>query len=73
MKVHELAAVLRAASPEAEVRIGDQLEAGPYEHIQVGGVFKGTAGEVILCADPDAPSQDEPTGIDHDMPVLWKP
>lgn len=55
----------------SSVRIGDQIEAGPYEHTPVGGIYRGTDGEVIICADPDAESKEEATGIDHGLPVLW--
>jgi hypothetical protein len=73
MRVAELIEVLRDRNPEDEVRIGDQLEAGPYEHYPVGGVYKGTHREVILCSNPDARSTEEPTGTDHDLLVLWRP
>ncbi len=56
-----------------EIRIGDQVESGPYLNAAVGGVFKGTNGEVILCANDDDQWREEATGIDHDLPVLWKP
>jgi hypothetical protein len=73
MKVRELLEVLKASNQDAEVRVGDQLEAGPYANIPVGGVYLGSKSEVIICADPDAPMTDEPTGVDHDLPWLWKP
>ena len=79
MKVIELYHVLRSVinanvdAGENEIRIGDQVESGPYLHASVGGVFKGTQGEIILCANDDDQWREEPTGVDHDLPVLWKP
>lgn len=79
MKVIELYHLLRtviAANVEngqKQIRIGDQNESGPYEHAPVGGVFRGTDSEVIICADPDADWDEEETGIGHELPTLWSP
>jgi hypothetical protein len=69
---------------EVEVRIGDQIEAGPYFHASVGGVWTdrtGSGGEVtkvILCANDDDPwtsECDEPVFpvSGEELPLIWKP
>jgi hypothetical protein len=73
MKASQLIRVLMEIPADAEIRIGDQVESGPYLNAAVGGVFKGTDGSVILCADDDDQWREEPTGIDHNLPVLWTP
>ena len=60
-------------SEEIQIRIGDQVESGPYLHASVGGVFRGTDGSIILCANDDEQWHEEATGIDHNLPVLWRP
>ena len=84
MKLSELMTVLaeirlRTVPPQdPEVRIGDQVESGPYLHAPVGGVFEGAKGSVILCANDDAEWHDEVGGAYIDLaempelPVLWK-
>lgn len=78
MKVLELYHLLRSVinanvdNGEKEIRIGDQIEAGPYSHSPVGGVYLGTWGEVIICADPDTPATDEES-MHENLPVLWAP
>lgn len=65
--------------PNAEIRIGDQTEAGPYLHASVGGAFAGSHGEVILCANDDEEWISETPAAyveEKDMPELeelWAP
>lgn len=72
MKVGELLFVLKGLPRDVEVRIGDQIEAGPYSHVKVGAVFKGAGEVVIICGDPDGEWFEEAQGVDHDLPVIWK-
>ena len=81
MTVQELIAVLGNLSADMEVRIGDQLDLGPYSHDRVGGVWTSRpnhAGDiqyVILCAE-DANWQDEFEGdikSDDELPMVWMP
>ncbi len=69
---------------DVEVRIGDQIEAGPYSHDRVGGVWTnredhvGGVHYVILCADDsqwhDEIELTEEFVSDRDeLPLLWKP
>jgi len=67
---------------DVEVRIGDQIEAGPYYHDRVGGVWSnrpdnaGGVYYVILCAeDTDWKEEaDNATPEEGDeLPLLWKP
>jgi hypothetical protein len=52
-----------------EIRIGDQLEAGPYEHYPLGGIWQGEKGEIILVAHPDADGLEE--SPHKELPKLW--
>lgn len=78
MTAAELIRVLMALPHNAEIRIGDQTEAGPYLHASVGGVF-GSDNGVILCANDDEEWISETPGAyveEKDMPelpVLWSP
>lgn len=81
MTVQELIAVLGNLSADMEVRIGDQLDLGPYSHDRVGGVWTSRpnhAGDiqyVILCAE-DTNWQDEFEGdikSDDELPLVWMP
>lgn len=59
--------------PELEkidIRIGDQIESGPYEHGSVVGIYRGTDGDVIVCGGDDW--EEEETGFDE-LPVVWSP
>lgn len=68
---------------DVEVRIGDQIEAGPYSHDRVGSAWTnrpdnaGGVHYVILCAE-DSNWRDEcedpsyPEGYEE-LPLLWKP
>lgn len=78
LDLHELIGKLMdgktlAELEEMDIRIGDQVESGPYLHSAVGGIFKGTDGDIILCANDDDDWSEEETGIDHELPVLWSP
>jgi len=73
---------------DVEVRIGDQIEAGPYSHDRVGGVWTnrednaGGVHYVILCAE-DSDWEDEielgtaamigGPSPGEELPLLWKP
>jgi hypothetical protein len=58
-----------------EIRVGDQVESGPYLNASVGGVFQGRKGDVILCANDDEVWQDEAAGFhpDYELEKLWTP
>jgi hypothetical protein len=61
---------------DAEVRIGDQVESGPYLHARIGGVFRSHNGrDIILTANDDEVWYDEEanTGRDDELEVLWRP
>ena len=70
MTVAELLAALQTLDPGQDVRVGDQLEAGPYEHSSVGGAWRVACG-IVLCANPDAELVEEDPGIE--LPCLWRP
>lgn len=69
---------------DVEVRIGDQIEAGPYSHDRVGGCWTnrpdnaGGVQYVVLCAE-DTQWHDEIELMEEfvpardEMPLLWKP
>lgn len=70
MKVATLITLLKALPAEAEIRIGDQIEAGPYSNAEVGGIWlsapvNGSSERVILCANDDAPWLDEAGSLDR--------
>lgn len=69
---------------DVEVRIGDQIEDGPYSHDRVGGVWTnrpdnaGGIQYVVLCAEDTQWHDELVYGDDfipaqHEMPLLWKP
>jgi hypothetical protein len=58
----------------AQLRIGDQVESGPYLHASIGGVFAGSEGSVILTANDDEVWTDESAfNPDVELKVLWAP
>lgn len=76
-----LLALMDKHGKDVEVRIGDQIELGPYSHDRVGGVWTnqpdnaGGVHYVILCAE-DTNWQDEFEGdikSDDELPLVWKP
>ena len=69
MNVRELIDVLAAIDPDMEVRIGDQIESGPYSHTSVGGIWRGAKGAVIVCGNPDDEWVNEST--DEALPGIW--
>lgn len=77
MKASELIRVLMEQPYDVEIRVGDQVESGPYLHASVGGIFKGSKGEVVICANDDEVWKDEIAGFDPEQvperPVIWKP
>lgn len=79
MKVSELHALLARVlvnGKDPEIRVGDQIESGPYLHASVGGVFEGTGGDIILCGNDDDQWKDESVSDsddDPELPVLWQP
>ena len=81
MNVRELFEVLErlvAADPrnwKKEIRIGDQIESGPYLHASVGGVFRGEEGQIIICANDDDRWKDESVTLQDGqvLSTLWKP
>ena len=85
MKVLELIDLLGKYSPDTEIRIGDQIEAGPYLHQEVGGVWtdrpgsRGEVGCVILCANDDnnlwKDESEDPAfpNVEDELPLIWKP
>lgn len=77
MTAAELIRVLMTLPHNAHIRIGDQLEAGPYSHASVGGVWQGVDGDVILCANDDEEWKDEHVVLEGEstdpLPVLWSP
>lgn len=76
--LHKLVVDLVAKDPsilEREVRIGDQIESGPYLHASVGGVWRGRNNEVVFCANDDEQWQDDAAGYhpDFELEKLWIP
>lgn len=61
----------------AEVRVGDTIESGPYLHASVGGIFESPKGYLVICVNDDEQWCDESPEkfVEHDesMKVLWKP
>ena len=78
MNISQLRNLIALLPGDAEVRIGDQIEAGPYLHQEVGGVWRsldngGGHRAVILCAgDSDLWKSEELQPPDV-LPLLWKP
>jgi hypothetical protein len=70
VNVRELVALLSKIDPDREVRIGDQIESGPYSHTSVGGVWRIDAG-IVMCASPDDEWVSEST--DEAPPIVWTP
>ncbi len=70
-----LLGIMEEHGKEVEIRIGDQIEAGPYSHDRVGGVWesKPDGGDhcIILCAE-DTNWRDVEVSS-HALPVLWTP
>lgn len=81
--VNLLLPLMEKHGKDLEIRIGDQIQAGPYSHDRVGSVWTNrpdNAGDVyyvILCAedtnwkdesdDPEFPSDED------ELPLLWTP
>jgi len=58
----------------AEIRIGEQVEGGPYLHASVGGVWIGNEGDIIICANDDEVWKDEyAMNPEKELQVLWAP
>lgn len=72
MKASELIRVLMEAPHDAEIRIGDQIESGPYLHASVGGAWRGKLGAIILCAADDEVWEDE-AAAERTVEQIWKP
>ena len=75
LTVKALMDILSGLPESAEIRIGDQLEAGPYDHLPVGGVWTNhqsadspSVVRVILCGNVDEEDWYEE---DVTLPVLW--
>jgi hypothetical protein len=64
---------LDPSSMQKEVRIGDQIESGPYLHASVGGVWRGRKGEVVIAANDDEVWKDESAGYhpDFELERIW--
>lgn len=71
MKTRELINLLMSQAHDADVRIGDQVESGPYLHASVGGVWRNGSGDVILTANDDKVWKDESAG--GEVEVIWQP
>lgn len=69
MKVHELLNLLLHQSGDAEVRIGDTLEDGPYSHARVASISRGGSGDIILCGSDDEAWMNEDS--QSVLEVLW--
>jgi hypothetical protein len=75
-QVLELLVRADARNWDKEIRVGDQVESGPYLHASVGGIFQGSQGQVIICGNDDDQWKDEAAaagGIAAELPVLWQP
>lgn len=59
---------------DREVRIGDQVESGPYLNASLGSIFKGRNGDLILCANDDEVWKDEAAGYhpDFELDRVWR-
>jgi hypothetical protein len=68
VKVRELIDLLATIDPDMEVRIGDYLEAGPYAHTSIGGIWRVEDG-IVMCANPDDEWTEE--NSDRALPVIW--
>lgn len=80
MTVDELQRFLMAecdkGNGDKEVRIGEQIESGPYLNAGLASIYRSTRGGVIICANDDEQWFDETTGIDSPTSVdpldmLW--
>jgi len=57
---------LHGIKDDAEVRIGEQIESGPYLHGAIGSVYRIEKGVLVLCVD------DEGIWTDETMPeAIW--
>lgn len=75
-ELHELTArMMVTGNGDQEVRVGDQIESGPYLHASVGGVWEGKKGDLIICPNDDSQWQDESAELQDGeaLGVLWKP
>ena len=78
MKIKELKDLLQAEcdkeNGDAEIRIGDAIESGPYLHASLGGVWKSLEGSLILCANDDEVWHvEEVQSSEEDLQVLYYP
>lgn len=85
MNVQELIVLLSQYPTDTEVRIGDQIEAGPYLHQEIGGAWTDRPGSrggvscVILCANDtsnlwkDESEDPQFPSEDEELPLIWKP
>ncbi len=75
MRLHQLRAIVESLNvyhPDTEIRIGDQLECGPYLNASVGGVYLSTDNErLVICANDDETWKEEVS--ERDMETLWAP
>ena len=80
--VNLLLPIMEAHGKDVEIRIGDQIECGPYSHDKVGGVWTdrpdsgGVIQSVILCAEDSEWRDEADNGIPgegDELPLLWKP
>ena len=74
MKIKELKIFCQALEDqglgERDIRLGDQIESGPYMHSSVGGLWLGSDGSLILSHNDDEAwkTEEDPTLI-----ALWQP
>jgi hypothetical protein len=80
MNVRELIEVLGQLPADTEVRLGDQLEEGPYFHDRVGSIWTdrpNNAGDiryVMICAeDTDWRAETDSGKLmeGDELPIIW--
>lgn len=78
MKLGELKALLLRLGgtdeDEVEIRLGE-LESGPFMHAAVGGIWRGSRGDLILTPNDDEEWFDESEAADEngDPEIVWAP
>jgi len=74
MKLKDLIAaiqIMEQYDPEAEVRVGDQIECGPYMNASVGGIFRSRDSKrFVICANDDEQWKEEEV---LEMETVWVP
>lgn len=76
MKIREMRELCQAFEDrglgERDIRLGDQIESGPYLHASVGGIFESPECNLIVCANDDEVWRDETAKV-SELKAVWPP